>query len=104
MGKYKFSESDLLLFDKWTKERYDPSEDSTWVIKINGVIYTTTSNKCGWKKQHHAKAAFRQDASNLVNTICKKHNISFFREKNQLWSEYLLELEKRGIIEFVEVR
>lgn len=98
------SESDILLFEKWTKERYNPTEESTWVIKINGVIYTTASNKCGWKKQHHAKAAFRQDAYCLTNKLFEQHNLSYYQDKNQLWSDYLSELEKRGVIEFVEIK
>lgn len=104
MAKYEFSESDFSLFEKWTKDRYDPTEESTWVIKVNGVIYTTSSNKCGWKKQHHAKAAFRQDAQYLANQLFKKHQVSFFRDKNQIWSAYISELEQKGVIEFIEVR
>lgn len=104
MAKYQFTKSDFSLFNKWTKDRYDPTEESTWVIKINGVIYTTSSNKCGWKKQHHAKAAFRQDAHWLSDELFEKHGVHLFRDKNQLWSEYLDELEQRGVIEFVEIK
>lgn len=104
MAKYEFSKSDFYLFYKWMKDRYDPTEESTWVIKVNGVIYTTRSNKCGWKKQHHAKAAFRQDAFHLANQLFEKHRVSFFRDKNQLWSDYLSELEQSGVIEFVEIK
>lgn len=101
--KYQFDESDLKLFQDRVATKREQKFNSTWVIKVNGEVYVTSSGKCGWQKLGHAKSALKLDLSYIISQIERKKQCHTNAEYKQVWDEYIQHLVDLGILEFVEV-
>lgn len=99
----EFSEKDIKLFQERVEAKRLNNGGSLWAIKVNGLMYTTSSGKCGWKQKHHAKSAFKLDNSTVVRQLEKKYGYKSYKDSLSLWHDYLAELEDQGIVEFVEI-
>lgn len=68
-------------------------------IKINGKFVRMRSGKSGWRTIGHAKAAIKGSVGYLVKEVTE--GAGNYREREKKWTEFIDELVKIGIIEFV---
>ena len=98
-----FTQTDFDSFHEGVKNKRESRIGSVWIIKVNGDVYVTSSGKCGWKQKNHAKSAFKLDFNMLAYNLADKYKVTYYTHRNKLWNDFLSELERKGVIEFVEV-
>lgn len=103
MSKYSFTEEDIDLFKQRIETKRTQKYCSMWIIKFFGEVHVTSSGKCGWNRINHAKYAFKLDCSHVAYLLEIKYGYKTYRDSLEIWNNYLDELIKQGIVEFVEI-
>lgn len=99
---------DILRKDCKVAEK-KPSKIKPCRIKLDGKFLVLNSGKTIWKRKGDAKSAFKNNFSSyrsggLVYEVEKglapQGN---YERRNEVWRQFVAELERQGILEFVEV-
>jgi hypothetical protein len=107
MNKTKFDHSDL---EKFSSYFTDFADHNGWQIKVNDRLIRTDSGKSLWKTKGHAKAALKQHLhwgqhnSFLTYLACTFFSDAYSRERDKKYEEFLDFAEKKGMLEFVELK